>query len=208
MPPLTFTPDEIERIVDVLGRGGRRGVRPVSPGGAWERWVDAETDGIHAAGQWREPRSFDAAGPSGAPHRHGQDVVSFASNDYLGLSQHPAVMAAAIAAVDRWGTGAGAARLIVGSRPVHHELEPRSPAGRAPRRPRLFPTGFAANLGVLTTFGRPGVRIRSDELNHASIIDGCRLARATGPSCAVYRHGDLDQLDALLAEPGAERRSS
>ena len=92
-------------------------------------------------------------------------------------------------ALDRWGTGAGSARLIVGSRPVHSALEPRSPAGRRTARAALFPTGFAANLGVLTTFGGPDVLVLSDELNHASIIDGCRLSRA---DVAVFRHGDLD----------------
>ena len=93
------------------------------PGGAWGRWADEQSAGIREAGQWREPRSFDAAGPRGRLTATGQDVVSFASNDYLGLSQHPAVKAAALAAVERWGTGSGASRHVVGSRPVHHDLE-------------------------------------------------------------------------------------
>ncbi|MCU1373079.1 MAG: 7-keto-8-aminopelargonate synthetase-like enzyme, partial [Actinomycetia bacterium] len=83
----------------------------------WRAWAEAELDAIRAAGQWRRPREFDAAGPVGTVE--GRSVVSFASNDYLGLSQHPAVVAAAHAALDRWGAGSGAARLIVGSRPVH-----------------------------------------------------------------------------------------
>ena len=72
----------------------------------------------------------------------------------------------------------------------------------ADARAALFPTGFATNLGVLSTFGGPGVLVCSDELNHASIIDGCRLARA---DVAVYRHSDLDHLNALLAARGARR---
>ncbi len=181
-------------------------MRLVSPGGAWERWVDAETDGIHAADQWREPRSFDAAGPSGRLTATGQDVVSFASNDYLGLSQHPALKAAAIAAVERWGTGAGASRHVVGSRPVHHDLEAAIAGWRGTEAAVVFPTGYAANLGVLATLGRRGVRIHSDELNHASIVDGCRMARANGAELRVHRHLDLDELAAALAEPGAERQ--
>lgn len=181
-------------------------MRLVSPGGAWERWVDAETDGIHAADQWREPRSFDAAGPSGRLTATGQDVVSFASNDYLGLSQHHALKAAAIAAVERWGTGAGASRHVVGSRPVHHDLEAAIAGWRGTEAAVVFPTGYAANLGVLATLGRRGVRIHSDELNHASIVDGCRMARANGAELRVHRHLDLDELAAALAEPGAERQ--
>jgi 8-amino-7-oxononanoate synthase len=136
-------------------------------------------------------------------------VVSFASNDYLGLSQHPAVVAAAHEALDRYGAGAGAARLVVGSRPVHSELETALADWKGTERAVLFPTGFAANLGLLSTLGGAGgtsgpggggVRIVSDELNHASIIDGCRLARA---EVAVYRHADADHAAALLK--GAER---
>jgi 8-amino-7-oxononanoate synthase len=162
---------------------------------AWRTWAEQELDGIRAAGQWRHPRDFDAAGPAGAID--GRSVVSFASNDYLGLSQHPAVVAAAHAALDRWGAGAGAARLIVGSRPVHHELEAALADWKRTERAVVFPTGFAANLGVLAAFAGPGVTVVSDELNHASIIDGCRLGRAR---VAVYRHADLDHAAKLLAD--------
>src|SRR4029077_15947234 len=88
-------------------------------------------------------------------------VVSFASNDYLGLTAHPAVIAAAHDALDRWGTGAGSARLIVGSRPIHSELERELADWKGTQRSALFPTGFAANLGVLTTFGTAGVLVCS-----------------------------------------------
>jgi 8-amino-7-oxononanoate synthase len=161
----------------------------------WRDWVDREAAGIRAADRWRAPRPFDAVGPVGALGPDGREVVSFASNDYLGLTAHPAVRAAACAAVERWGTGSGSARLIVGSRSLHHELEAALAAWKDAEAALLFPTGFAANLSVLSTFGRPGVRICSDELNHASIIDGCRLSRA---EVAVYRHADLDHLAALL----------
>ena len=171
----------------------------------WRAWVDATNDQVRGAGQWRAPRPFDAAGPEGTLTASGARVVSFASNDYLGLSQHPAVVGAAHDALDRWGAGAGAARLIVGSRPVHHDLEDALAAWRGTDAAVVFPTGFAANLGVLSTFAAPGVRICSDALNHASIIDGCRLARANGAEVRVYPHRDLDALAGLLAEPGAER---
>jgi 8-amino-7-oxononanoate synthase len=176
---------------------------PARRSGPWEDWAARRVDAIEQAGQWRSLRPFDAAGPTGCLHdgSTNRPVTSFASNDYLGLSQHPAVKAAAVAAVERWGTGSGAARLVVGSRPVHHELEAALARWRGTQAALLFPTGFAANLSALTTFGGPGVRILSDELNHASIIDGTRLARA---DVAVYRHGDADHVAALLDQADAD----
>lgn len=178
---------------------------PAGPTG-WVAWAQRTNDAVRAAGQWRSPRPFDAAGPLGVLTATDRQVVSFASNDYLGLSQHPKVTLAASDAVERWGAGAGAARLIVGSRPVHHDLEEALADWRCTEAATLFSTGYAANLGVLATLAGPGVRVCSDALNHASIIDGCRMARANGADVRVFPHGDLDALDALLAEPGAERR--
>jgi 8-amino-7-oxononanoate synthase len=164
---------------------------------SWSEWADAEAARIEAAGRWRTPRDFDAAGPEGKLAPDGRGVVSFASNDYLGLTQHPAVVAAAQRAIDRWGTGAGAARLIAGSRPVHSELEHELADWKASERAVLFTTGFAANLGVLTALAGSDVIVCSDELNHASIIDGRRLA---GAELAVYRHRDAAHVDRLLRE--------
>jgi adenosylmethionine-8-amino-7-oxononanoate transaminase/8-amino-7-oxononanoate synthase len=207
MPPLTVTAPEIERIVDVLaasidevaGRGGpvSEVPPPVGPpdGRGWAPWVAAELDGVRAARRWREVRDFDARGPAGTVA--GLPVVSFAGNDYLGLSVHPAVVGAAARALDRWGTGAGASRLVTGSRPVHSELEAALAGWKGEEAALLFPTGYAANLGVLATFGRAGARILSDERNHASIVDGCRLARA---EVLVWRHRDLDHLATLLGD--------
>jgi 8-amino-7-oxononanoate synthase len=169
---------------------------------SWAGWAAGEAGAIRSAGRWREPRDLDAAGPEGKLAPDGRPVVSFASNDYLGLTQHPDVVAAAHAALDRWGAGSGSARLIVGSRPVHGDLETAVAEWKHAERAVLFPTGFATNLGVLTTFGRPGVLVCSDELNHASIIDGCRLSRA---HVEVYRHRDLEHLEHLLTTVPAER---
>ena len=154
----------------------------------WTDWVDAECQAVEAAGRWRRIRDLD------------EGVVNFASNDYLGLSRHPGVVAAAHAALDRWGAGAGAARLVAGSRAVHSELEVALAEWKREPAALLFPTGYAANLGVLATFGRAGTRVLSDERNHASIVDGCRLSRA---EVCVYGHGELDHVDDLLrSSPG------
>lgn len=166
---------------------------PLSP---WSEWVEAACATVEAAGQWRVPRTFDAWGPSGFLDASGNEVVSFASNDYLGLTSHPAVVAAAHAALDRWGAGSGGSRLITGSRPIHDALETALAEWKQCEQAVVFPTGFAANLSVLSVFGAQGARIYSDELNHASIIDGCRLARAPA---TVYPHGDLDALNRLVA---------
>ena len=118
----------------------------------------------------------------------GRDVVSFASNDYLGLSSHPKVLAAAHDAIDRWGAGSGASRLVSGSRPVHTQLEEALADWKSTEAALVFPTGYAANLGVLSALGGPQVLICSDDHNHASIIDGCRLARGLGARVEPFPH--------------------
>jgi 8-amino-7-oxononanoate synthase len=125
----------------------------------------------------------------------GSEAVSFASNDYLGLSMHPAVRAAAHEALERWGAGAGSSRLIAGNRPVHSALEEDLAAWRGSEAALVFPTGFQTNLGVLSTFAA-GARIVSDEFNHASIIDGARLAKA---EVFVYHHGDVEHAAHLVS---------
>jgi 8-amino-7-oxononanoate synthase len=164
----------------------------------WGARIRAELDRVEDEGRWRAPREFDAKGPRGRLRLGAgppADVVSFASNDYLGLSAHSGVVAAAHDALARWGAGSGASRLVTGSRPIHTELEQELAEWKGTEAAVCFPTGFAANLGTLCALGGRDVRVFSDELNHASIIDGCRLSRST---LAVYRHRDADHLRALL----------
>jgi 8-amino-7-oxononanoate synthase len=172
---------------------------------SWDDWAADSAARIHAAGQWRAPRSFDAAGPVGTLAGCDADdatVISFASNDYLGLSHHPTVVRAAHDALDRWGTGSGSARLIVGSRPVHDELEAALATWKGEESAVLFSTGVAANLGVLGALAGPDVLVCSDALNHASVIDGRRLS---GAPLAVYRHCDAAHVDELLGASTAAR---
>jgi 8-amino-7-oxononanoate synthase len=160
----------------------------------WPDRIRGQLAQVVAEDRWRAPKEFDARGPAGALQGH--PVVSFASNDYLGLSAHPEVVRAAHDALDRWGAGAGASRLVTGSRPVHSELEHELAEWKGTEAAICFPTGFAANLGTLCALGGRGVRVLSDELNHASIIDGCRLSRS---DLSVYRHADMAHLEQLLA---------
>lgn len=161
---------------------------------SWSEWARRQSEDIAASGRHRAVRDFDGRGPRGRLP-DGREVVSFASNDYLGLSAHPDVVAGARTALERWGAGAGSARLIVGSRPVHSELEAGLADWKKSAAAVLFPNGFAANLGVLQTFGDRDTLICSDELNHASIIDGCRMARAR---VEVYPHRDVAALSRLV----------
>ena len=168
----------------------------------WAERIAARLEATRAAGRWRTIRTLESGSPATTLSDGGRKVVSFASNDYLGLTQHPDVVAAAAAALGRYGAGSGAARLIVGARPVHDELEAELADWFDRPAALLFPTGYQANLGVLGALAAldADTVIYSDELNHASIIDGCRLARA---EVVVHRHGDVDHLAELMTQrPG------
>ena len=121
----------------------------------------------------------------------GRPVLLLCSNNYLGLAGHPRVREAAAEAAIRWGAGAGASRLISGSMDPHRALEQRLAAFKGYEAALLFGSGYLANTGVIAALAQRGEVVFSDELNHASIIDGCRLARA---ETFVYRHADLEHL--------------
>ncbi len=166
----------------------------------FHKWAAREAADIRAAGRWRQPRTFDARGPVG--DIDGRRVVSFASNDYLGLSMHPAVVEAGRDALSRWGAGATASRLVVGSRPIHDDLERALATWKQTDAAVLFPSGYAANLGVIGALGGPDCLVVSDELNHASIIDACRLSRS---EVVVTRHNDVAHVDDVLTRSTADR---
>lgn len=171
------------------------GGAPAPP--SWPEWVAAKNHKARAKHRWRELADLDALGLRGT--LGGKPVVSFASNDYLGLSAHPKVLAASAQALERWGAGAGASRLIGGSRPVHRELEAELAQWKAASAALVFPSGFATNLGVLSALAGPGVLICADAADHASIMDGCRLAGALGARVATYPHRDVEAVEGLLS---------
>ncbi len=133
----------------------------------------------------------------------GQPVLLLCSNNYLGLADHPQVREAAAAAAMRWGVGAGASRLISGTMTVHRRLEERLAEFSGRQSCLLFGSGYLANLGVIGALVGSGDTVFSDELNHASIIDGCRLSRA---EVVVYRHGDVEHLLWSMRRAGGGRR--
>ncbi len=133
----------------------------------------------------------------------GRPVLLLCSNNYLGLADHPRVRSAAAEAAMRWGAGAGASRLISGNMQPHRRLEERLAEFKGYEAALLFGAGYLANTGAIAALARRGEVVFSDELNHASIVDGCRLARA---ETFVYRHGDVEHLAWGLRE--AEGRGS
>jgi glycine C-acetyltransferase/8-amino-7-oxononanoate synthase len=133
----------------------------------------------------------------------GRDVLLLCSNNYLGLANHPALVEAARAANAEYGVGSGASRLISGTMSLHVRLEERLAAFKGTEAALLFNSGYAANTGILQGLFGPDDVIFSDVLNHASIIDGCRLSRAR---TVVYPHGDAAALEALLAAESGTRR--
>jgi len=129
----------------------------------------------------------------------GKPVLLLCSNNYLGLADHPSVREAAAEAAMRWGVGAGASRLVSGTMTVHRRLEERLADFEHSEACLLFGSGYLANIGVIGALAGRGDTIFSDELNHASIIDGCRLSRA---EVVVYRHRDVEHLDWSMRRHG------
>jgi len=157
---------------------------------------------LDAAGLRRACRECD--GPTGPRALvGGRDVLVLASNDYCDLARDPRVVRAAADAAARWGAGSGGARLTTGSQPPHAALERHLAAFKGAEDALLFGTGYMANVGAISALCGKGDAILSDELNHASIIDGCRLSRA---AVTVYRHNDMDDLARALDAASAARR--
>lgn len=133
----------------------------------------------------------------------GKSYVAFASNDYLGLANHPALIAATQQALGRWGVGGGASHLVAGHFAVHEEAEQALAAFCGSEAALLFSSGYAANQAVITSLVGRGDAVFADKLNHASLNDACQLSRA---SFRRFRHNDLAQLEHLLATTPARTR--
>jgi 8-amino-7-oxononanoate synthase len=167
-------------------------------------WMDDELMARRRSGLYRRRRRV--ASPQGARLRiQGREYINFASNDYLNLASDARLASAAAWAAKRYGCGAGASPLVSGHLPPQRALERALAEWEETEAALTFSSGYAANLGVLTALAGRGDAIFSDELNHASLIDGCRLARA---DVHVYRHRDVDDLRDLLEKhgPAARRR--
>jgi 8-amino-7-oxononanoate synthase len=159
----------------------------VTAGGDPFGWVRAEAAEREAAGLRRRVRPRPAAEPG---------MLDLAGNDYLGLSRHPDVVAAGAAALARWGAGSTGSRLVSGSTELHAELEDALAAHAGAEAALVFSSGYLANLGAITALAGPGTLVVSDALNHASIVDACRLSRAR---VEVVGHNDPAAVRRALA---------
>ncbi len=167
-----------------------------------EKALGADLESISRAGLHRHLRCIESAQEPFVTIE-GRRYLLFCSNNYLGLATHPRVIAAARDALERFGAGAVSSRLISGHMTPHAELEEKIASWKGVERALVFSTGYQANVGVVTALVGPEDVVLSDELNHASLIDGCRLSRAR---VRVYRHNDFDHLAALLRESSSARR--
>ncbi len=170
--------------------------------GSTPSYITHELTRLDAAGLLRATRRVE--GPVGPRViMDGREQLLFCSNDYLGLASRPEVKEAAVEATLRLGTGAGASRLVSGTLALHEELEERLRSFKGAEAVLLFNSGYAANLGVITTLAGRGSEIFSDRLNHASIVDAALLSRAR---LSRYAHGDVASLEKLLRASTAQRK--
>jgi 8-amino-7-oxononanoate synthase len=172
-----------------------RTVDPHSPDPKLDAIARGELDALARAGLWRRLRPIE--GRAGRCQRvDGREVLMLAGSNYLDLAGDPRVLAGAREAVEEWGTAAGGSRLINGNLRLHEELEQELARFAGQPAALLFSSGYMANLGVLGTLAGEGDAIVSDALNHASIVDACRLSRA---QVRVFRHNDPEDLRRVAA---------
>src|SRR5271169_32792 len=163
-------------------------------------YLHDQIEGWKAEGTYQRLRFLESE--SAAESRFdGKQVINLASNNYLGLTTHPKLREAALDAVKKYGVGSGAVRTISGTMSIHIQLEERVAAFKNVEACVVFQSGFAANAGTVAAILTPEDHIVSDELNHASIIDGCRLSRA---KIHVFPHKDVAAAEMLLSELASE----
>ena len=159
-----------------------------------QRFVEKENLKTREASLWRALADWEETGPAHV-RSDGRRLINFSSNDYLGLSQHPQVIGAARAALERYGAGGRSSRLIAGSLDLHRELEEKLAKFKHAEAALVFPAGFMANLGVIASVCGPGDAVIMDRLDHASLIDAARLSRAR---LFVYDHASPESLERVL----------
>lgn len=162
-------------------------------------WLGSQIQNLKDQHLYKIPKILESPA-GGRVHMNGKEVVNLSSNNYLGLANHPKVKEAALEAIKRWGVGAGAVRWIGGTMSVHKELEDRLASFKHTEAVLVFTSGFTANSGCIPAVTTDKDVIISDELNHASIIDGVRLSAAKYKRSEgyVYEHKNVDQLEDIL----------
>ncbi|MBZ0302641.1 MAG: aminotransferase class I/II-fold pyridoxal phosphate-dependent enzyme, partial [Anaerolineae bacterium] len=160
------------------------------------RYLSDQLDELKAQGLFNTIRTIESP-MDGHIRVDGRDVLNFCANNYLGLANHPRLREAAKRAIDEYGIGPGAVRTIAGTMSLHTQLEDRLAHFKGAEAVITFQSGFTANVGTIPALVGRGDVIFSDQLNHASIIDGCRLSRA---QIVSYEHNNVDDLRKKIAE--------
>jgi len=166
----------------------------------WQNWILGELDRFERTGLRRHLRRCENTGAWVT--RGARRLLNLASNDYLGLANHPRVIAAAQEALRRYGAGATASRHVCGHLPIHADLERRLAEFKRTEAAVVYSSGYATNVGLLTSLCSPGDLVVVDRLAHASLLDGVRLSGATWHR---FRHNDPDHADRLLRQPARRR---
>jgi len=164
--------------------------------------LSSQLDGIKAQGLYRRRRVVEKIHGANA-FSDGRPVVNFCSNDYLGLADHPKVMAAFLHGAEIYGVGSGASHLVTGHGPAHHALEEELAEFTRRERALLFSTGYMANVGVIAALAGQGDWIFEDRLNHASLLDGAMLS---GAKLKRYAHADAEALRVLMERSPPKER--
>jgi len=166
------------------------------------KYISDELSKIKESGLYRELKAVENAQDTRIDIE-GKTYLSFCSNNYLGLANHPSVIEAVKKAVDEYGWGACASRLVSGNMTLHEALEKEISRFKRKDAAIVFPTGYMANLGVISSLVSGGDLVISDKLNHASIIDGCRLS---GADFRVYAHCNMEKLETILKKTSKYNR--
>lgn len=165
--------------------------------------IEGQLKSLKAEGRYRPLTVWQGGSDSWMTLQDGRRVLQMSSNNYLGLTKHPALKKAAIEAIEDYGVGAGSVRTITGTLDIHDRLEQRLAAFKGTEATLVFQSGFTTNQGVLSSILGPEDVVISDELNHASIIDGIRLTKTNK---RIYAHKNMDQLEDILKESGSYRQ--
>ncbi|GFZ77519.1 8-amino-7-oxononanoate synthase 1 [Paenibacillus marchantiophytorum] len=162
----------------------------------------SDIDGWKRDGRYRKIKVWESGSDTWMT-LNGRRILQMSSNNYLGLTHHPKLKEAASQAIDKYGVGSGSVRTITGTLDIHEELEIELATFKGTEAALVFQSGFTTNQGALSSILGPDDVVISDELNHASIIDGIRLTKA---SRKIYAHKDMDQLEAVLKETQHHRK--
>src|SRR5437588_4153277 len=166
------------------------------------RFIDDQLDELRAGGTYRSLRDLES--PQGARAVFdGRRVINLSSNNYLGLTTHLRLVEASLEATRHWGAGSGSVRTIAGTMTLHEQLERKLAEFKHTEAALVFQSGFTCNSGIIPVLVGEGDVILSDELNHASIIDGIRLTRAERK---IWAHRDMEALEQALRDTQSARR--